>query len=204
MALKNLDVIMEELFKNEGGYVDHPSDPGGATNLGITHKTLAKYRGISPYTKLPKSEIKKLSKAEARAIYEKEYWNLVKGNDLPSGVDCYVMDYAVNSGPSRSVKTLQRYLGVTADGIVGPNTLEALSGANVKEVIDNLHASRLAFLKGLGTWPVFGKGWTNRLNSVYELSKKLVDTKTETPVTGQSSLWAIILRIILKLLGIRP
>lgn len=202
---ENFDKIMEEIFRQEGGYVDHPSDPGGATNMGITHRTLASWRKIVPYTSLPKSEVKSLKKAEALSIYKANYWNKVKGDQLPSGVDCFTMDYGVNSGPDRSIKTLQRALGVTQDGVIGPNTLEALRKTNPVKVIEQMYEYRMAFLRGLKTWGSFGRGWTKRCDSVKALSLRLAGqptkTKTSKPEVEETNLLGLIIKIILKLLG---
>lgn len=152
------------LFASEGGYVDHPADPGGATNHGITHKTLARWRGVSPWTALPKSEVKNLSLAEAGQIMKANYWDVIQGDKLPAGLDYAVFDYAVNSGPGRAVKDLQRVLGgIKVDGLVGVETLNAIEGRDVVELIDDLCQRRYAFVRSLKTFPTFGKGWTRRI-----------------------------------------
>lgn len=198
---QNYDRILEEIFRHEGGYVDHPSDPGGATNMGITHKTLASWRKVSPWTNLPKSEVKNLKKQEAAKIYEANYWKAVRGDDLPSGVDCYTMDYGVNSGPSRAIRDLQAVLGVTVDGVIGPNTLEALRKSDPLKVVTELHGRRMAFLKSLKTWGTFGKGWTRRTESVLKLSQELsyANPRGEQTV-GSGNLLAILVKFILNLL----
>ena len=111
-----LDIVLAA----EGGYVDNPLDAGGATNMGITRATLARWRGVVPASDLPKAEVRALTRAEAAAIYEARYWRRVAGPELPAGLDLALFDYAVNSGPVRAVKTLQTALGVVADGLVGP------------------------------------------------------------------------------------
>lgn len=201
----NYDIILDEVFRHEGGYVDNAMDPGGATNMGITRKTLARWRKIVPYTKLPKTEVKNLTKAEAAKIYDKEYWSKVRGDLLPSGIDCSVMDFGVNSGPSRSIKTLQQCLGVSADGVIGPNTLAAVKRADAKQVIQEFNDRRMAFLQGLSTFRTFGNGWTRRVSSVRATSLALVDQKpaSEAPSGSgsASTLLAIIIKLILKLIG---
>lgn len=152
------------LFASEGGYVDHPADPGGATNHGITHKTLARWRGVSPWWRLPKAEVKNLSLAEAAQIMKANYWDVVHGDKLPAGLDYAVFDYAVNSGPGRAVKDLQRVLGgIKVDGLVGVETLAAIEGKSVVKLIAALCEARYAFVKGLSTFPTFGRGWTRRI-----------------------------------------
>ena len=162
MTRANYPTVMAEIFKQEGGYVDHPSDPGGATNLGITFAVLQEWRG-HPITK---ADVKALTKAEATLIYEARYWNVIKGDSLPAGVDLLTMDGAVNSGPSQGAKWLQRAVGVEADGKIGPATLAAVSKANAVDVINGIYDQRLAFLKKLKTWPTFGKGWQARVDRV--------------------------------------
>lgn len=198
---QNYSRIMEEIFYHEGGYVDHPSDPGGATNMGITHKTLARWRKVSPWTNLPKSEVKNLKKQEAAKIYEANYWKAVRGDDLPSGVDCYTMDYGVNSGPNRAIRELQAVLKVTVDGVIGPNTLEALRKADPLKVITELHGRRMAYLKSLKTWGTFGRGWSKRTESVLKLSQELSYAKPRGEQTmGSGNLLAILVKFILNLL----
>lgn len=159
------------IFATEGGYVDHPKDPGGATNMGITRKTLAAWRGISPFTALSKEEVRKLTKFEAAAIYKKNYWDLAQCTLLPRGLDYAVMDYGVNSGVGRAVKDLQRtvkefYKGAI-DGIPGAQTITAVKdfaeayGINV--LIEAYCERRYQFVKGLKTFATFGKGWTTRI-----------------------------------------
>lgn len=150
------------VLASEGGYVDNPLDPGGPTNMGITQGTLSAYRGHP----VSAADVKALSKAEAEAIYNRNYWSVVHGDELPSGIDYCVFDYAVNSGPSRSVKALQAAMNVTQDGIVGPVTLAAADEANAARVIGAICDSRLAFLKSLPTWPTFGNGWSTRVGTV--------------------------------------
>lgn len=154
---------LAEVLRHEGGYVDHPNDPGGATNLGITRATLSDWRG-RPVTK---SEVRALTVAEASAIYRARYWDPVRGDALPPGVDLAVFDFAVNSGPGRAARTLQQVLGVTQDGAIGPITLAAIARApGPVTIIMDLCDARMRFLRGLGTWPTFGRGWTRRVAEV--------------------------------------
>lgn len=154
---------LTELLRHEGGYVDHPNDPGGATNLGITLATLSAWRG-RPVTK---QEVRDLTKAEAGAIYRTRFWNAVQADALPPGLDLVVFDFAVNSGPARAVKTLQSVVGVAQDGAVGPVTLAAIKRApGVVTIITDLSDARMAFLRSLPTWATFGRGWTRRVGEV--------------------------------------
>lgn len=147
------------LFASEGGYVDHPADPGGATNHGITHKVLARWRGKP----VGKQDVRDLTLAEAGQIMKVNYWDVIQGDKLPAGLDYALFDYAVNSGPARAVKDLQRELGVKVDGLVGLETLAAIEGKSVVKLIEALCERRFAFVKGLKTFSTFGKGWSRRI-----------------------------------------
>lgn len=165
MTETRFEHCLAAVLLHEGGYADHPSDPGGATNLGITRKTLARWRRVSPWWALPKEAVKALGREEAARIYRAHYWNPVRGDQLPPGLDLAVFDYAVNSGPDRAIRALQTVLGVAADGQVGPLTLEAAGTSGAPEIIA-LCDRRLGFLRSLGTFPVFGRGWTRRVEAI--------------------------------------
>lgn len=163
MAADRFAACVAEVLRHEGGYVDHPRDPGGCTNRGITRATLAAWRR-QPVTC---AEVAALGEAEARAIYRAHYWNAVRGDDLPPGVDLAVLDAAVNSGRRRGVGWLQSAVGVEADGAIGPQTLAALRGVNDRPaLVRRICALRLGFLRGLSTWPEFGRGWQRRVDAV--------------------------------------
>ncbi len=178
MVAKNLGFALREILKHEGGYVDHKRDPGGATNMGITRKTLANWRGIKPWSKLPKSEVRALKLKEVRAIYKARYWDRVTGNKLPAGLDLSMFDFAVNSGPKRAIKTLQALLKVRRDGIIGVITLGAIEReierVGVVRIIKSLCRARLGFLRRLKIFATFGRGWTRRVASVQAASIGLV------------------------------
>jgi lysozyme family protein len=158
---------LDAVLRQEGGYVDHPKDPGGATNLGITRKTLARWRGVAPWWKLPKADVMALDKSEAGRIYRSQYWQRVAGPKLPAGLDLALFDFGVNSGPARAVKALQAELKVKADGFVGPVTLGALKGriavAGIAGLIVALCDGRLNFLQRLAIFATFGRGWSRRV-----------------------------------------
>lgn len=166
MRESRFEICLAHVLRHEGGYVDHPADPGGATNMGITHKTLARWRKVSPWWDLPKSAVRELKHGEAGQIYRALYWNLCRAGDLPAGMDLAVFDYAVNSGPDRSVRALQAALGVVVDGQVGPLTIGAAARANTASIINAICDRRLGFLKALSTFPTFGRGWTSRVAKV--------------------------------------
>ncbi|WP_052174723.1 glycoside hydrolase family 108 protein [Paracoccus sanguinis] len=157
----NFEAVMEQVFKHEGGYVNHPKDPGGETNFGISKRA---HPGVN---------IRALTKAQAREIYRKSYWNPVRGDDLAAGVDLAVMDYAVNSGVSRSAKALQAVVKVSQDGKIGPQTLKAAAAGNPVEIVKAVCARRMSFLRGLKTWKTFSKGWSRRVAEVEALGVKM-------------------------------
>ena len=156
----NFDKCLQAVLRYEGGKVDDPRDPGGRTAFGITQNT---YNGWRSAKNLPTQDVFNITQAEVAAIYKQNYWDKVRGDDLPDGVDIAVFDFAVNSGVSRAAKYLQSTVGVTQDGVIGPATILACKTYVANQVTDK----RLGFLKGLPTWGTFGRGWANRVNDVY-------------------------------------
>jgi lysozyme family protein len=160
---ENFPQCLAKVLVHEGGWSDHPADPGGATMRGIT---LATFRSFYKNNRLSKDDLRKITDAQIAEIYRKRYWDAVKGDDLPAGVDYAVFDFGVNSGPSRAVKFLQRIVGTAQDGVIGPQTLTAVNRTGAPEVIRLLCDARLAWLKTLSTFATFGRGWTTRVNAV--------------------------------------
>ncbi len=161
------------ILAHEGGYVDHPRDPGGCTNRGITRATLEGWRRVPTNC----AAVRALGEAEARAIYRTHYWNAVRGDDLPAGLDLVLFDAAVNSGRRRSVEWVQMALGVQADGALGPKTLGAIRRVNdLERLIIGTCSARLDFLESLSTWPVFGKGWGARVTKVRQDAIAMMET----------------------------
>ena len=159
MAAENYQKCLAQVLKYEGGYVDHPKDPGGPTNKGITQAVYDEWRKKSG---LPVQSVRNIAQSEVEAIYRQEYWDLISGDSLPSGVDFAVFDYAVNSGVSRAAKTLQAVVGVTQDGQIGPATIQAVKTYVAMSVTNK----RLAFMQSLSIWSTFGKGWSARIDAV--------------------------------------
>jgi lysozyme family protein len=156
------DACMPFIFKAEGGYADNPADPGGPTNFGITLATLRAYEGDPNLTA---DDVKKLTPAVAKEIYRTAYWNRMQCGALPAGLDLEVFDFGVNSGPAESVKTLQRLVGVTQDGSIGPITLAAVGQFNVGDLIGRFAQARLAFYQSLNM-PEFEQGWATRVAQI--------------------------------------
>ncbi|WP_454812851.1 glycoside hydrolase family 108 protein [Labrys neptuniae] len=151
--------------------MNHLKDPGGATKYGITAATLGAWDRLG--RKATPAEVKALSLAKAAQILDKQYAQPIRYQELPAGLDYALFDYAVNSGPAQAVKTLQRVLGVEADGIVGAKTLDVIRRRDVADLINQLQDARLRFLKGLKTWGTFGKGWASRVAHVRDGALKV-------------------------------
>lgn len=188
MAKDNFEDSLKAVLVHEGGYVNNPLDPGGPTNMGITLATLQAYSGRP----ISAEDVKALSRAKAAEIYRAQYWNAVRGDQLPLGLDYVMFDYAVNSGASRAIKELQRIVGVTSDGQLGGITLAAIRELPVSALITGMGEARLAFLQRLSTFRTFGKGWTRRVREVTERGLRMAEKRdrpseprTETPVEGK-------------------
>ncbi len=158
----NFEACLAEVLKHEGGYVDHPADPGGATNRGVTKKAWEEYVGHE----VTKDDIKALTVEDVTPFYRKRYWDACKCDNLHGGVDYVVFDVAVNSGTGRAAKFLQEAVGVTADGSIGPRTLAAANDFGPNLIINKMCDRREAFYKSLSTFPTFGKGWMRRAEEV--------------------------------------
>ncbi len=181
MAKETFLNVLPYVFEEEGGYVNHPADPGGHTNMGITQATLSAWMG----TKASAADIRNLSQKTAADIYKKNYWDKIAGDVLPAGIDYAVFDFAINSGPARASKALQKIAGTTQDGIIGDQTLGAVLLRDPAGIINHLCDARQAWLQTLSTFQSFGKGWTARVKRVRNRSLALV--KTTVPVTEGTS-----------------
>jgi lysozyme family protein len=162
MATSGYDESLRRVLAHEGGYTNDRDDPGGPTNFGITIYDYRKYVNANATA----GDVRAMTLDQAKAIYRSKYWDALRGDDLPAGIDYALFDYGVNSGISRAAKVLQRILGVADDGIIGPLTLAAVTARAPAAVVNALCAERLTFLQSLRTWPVFGKGWGRRVAEV--------------------------------------
>jgi len=152
----------------EGGKVDNPRDPGGRTNFGITQKTYTAWLASKGQDSV---DVYKIPIADRDSIYETEYWDRIRGDDMPTGLDLVVFDAAVNSGVGQAGKWLQQALGPSygglRDGVIGKQTLQAVAGVNDLDSLISAYCSRrLATLQRLKTWNTFGKGWHARIANV--------------------------------------
>jgi len=151
----NFDEAFDRLIGHEGGYSNHPADPGGETMWGVT-ADVARANGYA-------GPMKDMPRDVAKAIYERLYWKAAQCDKMPSAIAFQVFDAAVNHGVSQAVKLLQRSLGVSADGVIGPQTITKLALTPVCALVLRFNAEREEFYTGLSTWASFGKGWSRRV-----------------------------------------
>ncbi len=205
--MNNSERAIPKILKHEGGYVNNPADPGGATNKGITIATFRRY--IKPGGTI--ADLKALTESQAVVVYKRQYWDAVSADLLPSGVDYAVADFAVNSGPSRAGKYLQKVVGTAQDGVVGPATIAAARGLSAPDVINDICDERLAFMRrirGGRLWKTFGHGWQRRVDDVRAVSlawatqkapKPIIDTTPAKP--PQRSLWVVLASLLASIFG---
>lgn len=157
-----LQRVLTVVLKWESGYVNHPGDPGGPTNMGITLKTLEGWRGAP----LTAEDVKALTHDEAEAIYKARYWAACRCEAFEFPVALMVFDAAVNHGPGRAARLLQEALGVSVDGAIGPVTLDAAQAKDPVALATEIAARRMVFYGSLKTFKTFGLGWSRRLMDV--------------------------------------
>ena len=170
MAAENYVTCLEIILHHEGGYVNHPKDPGGETNLGVTKRVYEDFGGTK--------DMKDLVREDVEPIYKKNYWDRMKCDDVPAGLDLCLFDFGVNAGTGRSAKYLQRMIGTVADGGIGPNTLRAL-GNYIEEVgtegaIKNFQSKRQEYYESLSTFETFGRGWTRRVDETTQAALGMI------------------------------
>jgi lysozyme family protein len=162
MAASNWKQAFEQMLASEGGYVNHPADPGGRTNLGVTQRVWEEWVGRESNEK----EMRALTPEMVEPLYKRKFWDACKCDELPTGVDYLVFDFAVNAGPGRSAKILQTAVGVPADGGIGPITLAAVKAQDPTALIQKFSDAKEDFYRSLNTFETFGKGWLNRVAAV--------------------------------------
>lgn len=197
--IQNFKPLLKKVLVHEGGYVNNPNDPGGATNKGVTQHT---YTSWLYKVGRQNRSVKLITDVELEAIYKQEYWDKVRGDDLPNGLDYAVFDFAVNSGPSRASKFLQAIVGVKQDGVIGSNTLNAVKKFPTASLVSTLCDNRLSWLKRLSTWKHFGRGWERRVTEVKEVSLMMASSvKLTTPQEPNKSVWEKIVEFFVNLFG---
>jgi len=170
LATRNYDKCLETILHHEGGYVNHPKDPGGETNLGVTKRVYEEWGG--------EKSMRDLKVSDVAPIYRKNYWDRLKGDDLPNGLDLCVFDFGVNAGTGRSAKYLQKMVDTPADGGIGPNTIKCVNRyvdkVGLEESIKEFQNRRQGYYERLKTFETFGRGWTRRVTETTKLALKLV------------------------------
>lgn len=149
--MTNFDEAFEQVIGHEGGYVDNPNDPGGETKFGISKRSY------------PYENIRSMTLERAKEIYRADFWNKVRGDELPYPVAWNLFDGAVNSGVGNSIRWMQRAAKVADDGKIGPITIAAWTTMDPDVLAARYNGERLKFMASLSTWPVFGKGWARRI-----------------------------------------
>ena len=165
----NFERCLAFTLKQEGGYGDHPLDPGGATKFGVTQATLARFRGRA----VSKADVRALTRQEAADIYRRDYWAPVAGDSLPVGIDAVVFDHAVNSGPTAALKTLRAALGLPLAAHV-QGVVEACAKARSENLARELCRRRMSFLRALRTFATFGRGWTRRVEALEATALRMI------------------------------
>jgi len=150
------------MLASEGKFSNHPSDPGGMTNLGVTKATWENWVGRES----DEAEMRGLTPEKVEPLYKKKYWDAVRGDELPMGLDYLMFDFAVNAGAGRAIKTLQTAVGVTPDGGFGPMTMAAVQAVDPNDLIERFSQAKEDFYRSLTTFATFGKGWLNRVADV--------------------------------------
>jgi lysozyme family protein len=176
--LSNWDKSFDHVVAHEGGFTNDERDPGnklpdgrkGSTMWGCTQANWEAYIG----KQVTQDDMKALTKEDVKPLYKRDYWDAVKGDDLPNGVDYAVFDFAINAGPGRAKKTLQTALGVTADGGIGPGTLAAIQAADAADLLQKFSDAKTSFYQGLPTFQTYGKGWLKRVAEVQTTASTMV------------------------------
>ena len=168
--MSNYEKCLEIILHHEGGYVNHPKDPGGETNLGVTKRVYEEWGGTK--------DMKDLTVEDVAPIYQKNYWNRVRGDDLPAGLALCVFEFVVTAGTGRSAKFLQRLVGTTVDGGIGPATLRAVNAyvqiEGIEATIDDFQKRRQEYYESLSTFETFGRGWTRRVDEVTKTAHSMI------------------------------
>jgi lysozyme family protein len=188
----NFRIALAETLSHEGGYANHPNDPGGVTMRGVTIGTWAKWtrRGKSSITV---EEMRSLTMEDIMPLYHAWYWRAVRADELPGGLDFVTFDIAVNSGAKRAVKMLQKAINklgrihIIVDGVIGPKTISAANKINVFDLIDEVGNTRLWFYFDLSTFRTFGKGWMKRLLKVTSFATAMALGKAEAMILARAA-----------------
>jgi len=167
---QNYEKCLQAILHHEGGYVNHPKDPGGETNFGVTKRVYEAWGGNKDMTELTVEDV--------APIYKKNYWHKVKGDSLPAGLDLCIFDFGVNAGPGRAAKYIQTQIGTIADGGIGPNTLskldEYVARTGLEKTITEYQRVRQDYYESLSTFYTFGRGWTRRVQETTKMALEMI------------------------------
>jgi lysozyme family protein len=174
----NFEKSLALVLKSEGGFTSDVRDNGnklpdgraGSTNLGVTQVNWEAFVG-HPVTW---TDMKALNPTTVAPFYKRKYWDLVRGDELPTPLDYVLFDFAVNAGPGAAIKLLQRAVGTTPDGALGPITLGVVKAIPVQLVVERFSDEKEKFYKGLKQFPIFGKGWLSRVEHVEVNAKRML------------------------------
>jgi lysozyme family protein len=174
----NWDKSFDMVVAHEGGFTNDQRDKGnhlpdgreGCTMWGCTQAVWEKYVGHE----VTQDDMKALKKEDVKPVYKRDYWDAVRGDDLPTGVDYAVFDFAINAGPAAARKMIQRALGVNPDGAIGPATMKAIQDADGKELMQKFSDAKTSFYKSLDNFPVYGKGWLKRVADVQTAASTMI------------------------------
>ena len=167
----NFDKCLEMLLHHEGGYVNNVHDKGGMTNLGVTKRVYDKWIDRES----TEEEMRNLTPEDVAPIYKKNYWDRVKGDLLPSGLDWACFDWAVNSGSGRPAKAVQRAVGATVDGAIGKQTVGLIMEKDPEFIIDYVYTVRKSFYESLDDYKHFGRGWSRRNKETLRQALSMVE-----------------------------
>ena len=167
--INNFQRSLDNILKAEGGFTDDPRDPGnhlsdgraGCTNMGVTQAAWEEFVGH----KVSTADMKALTKEQVGKFYKTRYWDRVQGDALPIGLDFLAASFAINAGVGSSAKLIQKCINAVPDGMIGPRTLQTIAGVDSKELIEKFSEAKEHYYQSLKTFPVYGKGWINRVNS---------------------------------------
>jgi len=166
----NFELCLKKMLAHEGGYVNHPSDPGGMTNLGVTKRVWEEWVGHE----VDEKQMRALTPETVAPLYKRKYWDAIRADELVVGVDYCVFDVAVNSGSGRAIKFLQSCVGATPDGGFGSITMALVKKQDPARLVELYCAKRLEFLQSLKTFETFGKGWSRRVAEVKDEALKML------------------------------
>ena len=167
----NFDKCLHMLLEHEGGYVNDSRDSGGMTNLGVTKRVYDEWIGRES----TEQEMRDLTPDDVAPIYKKNYWDRVKGDSLPSGLDWACFDWAVNSGSGRPAKAVQRAVGATVDGAIGKQTVGLIMEKDPEFIIDYVYTVRKSFYESLDDYKHFGRGWSRRNKETLRQALKMIE-----------------------------